>query len=185
MGHKLPSLDGEDLGTEEQHEIPLELLLLDAGAALGMVQLHGLGRACLIANAVLSGEPVLGESFVADILLCIEAAKQHAHHDNEDTRVSLIASLDVVETWGLEPKRRLQNAVREVVASLETIRQITTNEPHEPISVGSRSKQARDRLMTINNIAQRSLGALGFREYEPDRFADDEDEDDDDDSNDE
>lgn len=139
----------------DQHEIPLDLLLGDAAAALELIQLYGLSRACLIANAILTGQPVLGESFVADIVGLIEQAKEHAHHNNEDTRVSLVAAIDAVETWGLEPERRMHNAVREIVASLETIRQISHGYPD-------------GRFVKINGIAQRSLGVLGFGPYEPD-----------------
>lgn len=151
--------DGAD---ERSHDIPLELLLVDAATALELVELHGLSRACRIANAILSGEPVLGESFVGDIVELIELAKVHVHKDNSDSQVNLIAAIDRVETWGLDPERRMRNAVRELVASLETIRQITIDEH----SCGGELRKKQ--LDKINVVTERALGVLGFAPYVPD-----------------
>lgn len=148
---------------DRDHDIPLELLLVDAATALELVELHGLSRACRIANAILNGEPVLGESFVGDVVELMELAKAHAHQDNSDSRVNLISAIDRVETWGLDPERRMHNAVREIVASLETIRQVSVR-----AKVGEKYEAYLTDLATINAVAQRSLGVLGFSPHVPD-----------------
>ena len=136
------------------HDIPLDALLSDAAAALELVQLHGLSRACLIADVLISGTPLIGESFIADIVSCIEAAKLHAHKDNDDTRVALVAALDAVETWGLEPERRTQSALREIVAVTETIRQLATSETPDTAMIAS--------------LAEGALSVLGFPPFKED-----------------
>lgn len=140
------------------HDIPLDLLLEDAAAALGAGGLHGLSRACLIANAILTGMPS-SESFIADIIEALDAASDHARYDHAESRVALQAAIDKVETWGLDPERRTRSALREIVATLETIRQI--------------SATGYDGTTTINALAERGLGVLGIPPHQEDESDDD------------
>lgn len=157
---------------ETEDAVPLELLLDDAAAALEIVGMHGLARACLVANTILTGEPVLGEAMIADVVDCLDAAKIHANHNDEGSRVELIAAIDAVETFGLEPERRMRNVVRELTASLETIRQ----QAHAQVQ-GEHARRCQvlaDAMAEIERVAERSLSMLGFEPYKPDETEEEE-----------
>jgi hypothetical protein len=155
-----------EVNEHDETEVPLNLLLLDSAEALELVKLHGLARACRVANTIITGIPA-SESFVVDILECLEKANDHARHNTEATRLALQSSIDVVCTWGLQPERRLTNAIREIVCVLEAIRQQVSD--HEALVTEESPKvQARKQLDIAKGLAERGLGALGFPPHKED-----------------
>ncbi len=130
--------------SDDTESVPLADLLRDASGILADGDYPGLAQACQLGALKLGGFPSKqGESFVKDVLavldksdrLCVERMNAHANGAIEQTdetaqfvatpRASFDEFAEAVEecrAWGLDPEKRLPNALRQIIESLDAIR---------------------------------------------------------------
>lgn len=140
-----------DDGNEETLDLPVELVMRDAGKLLEQQGMMGLGRAVQVGAALLGDVPQ-GEKWIADILAVYDAVDvlegaYVAPGEVIPERVSQAISVVVgavarSREWGIAPEERARNAIGSIALLAESIRG-----PHD--------------ADVVRQIAERFLSALG------------------------